>query len=106
MRRLRVVAAVVPSTNPGATPANNVITNTALVTDGRAIAEDQVSVTLPEYASIGDRVWLDEDGDGIQDAGEDGVAGVAVTAVLVAVVGVLSSYDVLRNKPLLTLRAE
>ena len=34
------------------------------------------------------------------------VAGVAVTAVLVAVVGVLSSYDVLRNKPLLTLRAE
>jgi putative ABC transport system permease protein len=34
------------------------------------------------------------------------VAGVAVTAVLVALVGVLSSYDVLRNKPLLTLRAE
>jgi putative ABC transport system permease protein len=34
------------------------------------------------------------------------VAGVAVTAILVAVVGVLSSYDVLRNKPLLTLRAE
>ncbi len=60
-------------------PANNVLTNVALVTDGRAFSEDQVSITLPEYASIGDRVWLDEDGDGIQDAGEDGVAGVTVT---------------------------
>jgi hypothetical protein len=28
--------------------------------------------------SIGDRVWLDEDGDGVQDAGEDGIAGVTV----------------------------
>ncbi|UUX95088.1 SdrD B-like domain-containing protein [Aquabacterium sp. J223] len=29
--------------------------------------------------SIGDRVWLDCDGDGIQDSGEDGVCGVKVT---------------------------
>ena len=34
------------------------------------------------------------------------VAGVVFTAVLVAAVGVLSSLDVLRNKPLATLRAE
>ena len=34
------------------------------------------------------------------------VAGVALTAVLVASIGVLSSVDVLRNKPLATLRAE
>jgi putative ABC transport system permease protein len=32
--------------------------------------------------------------------------GVAVTAILVAVIGVISSLDVLRNKPLATLRAE
>jgi predicted lysophospholipase L1 biosynthesis ABC-type transport system permease subunit len=38
-------------------------------------------------------------------AGEH-VGGVLATAVLVAIIGVLSSYDVLRNKPLLTLRAE
>jgi putative ABC transport system permease protein len=38
-------------------------------------------------------------------AGEH-VGGVALTAVLVAVIGVLSSLDVLRNKPLATLRAE
>ncbi len=34
------------------------------------------------------------------------VAGVVLTAVLVAGIGVLSSFDVLRNKPLSTLRAE
>ena len=34
------------------------------------------------------------------------VAGALVTAALVAVVGVVSSLDVLREKPLATLRAE
>jgi putative ABC transport system permease protein len=34
------------------------------------------------------------------------VGGVAMTAVLVAAIGVLSSLDVLRHKPLATLRAE
>ena len=34
------------------------------------------------------------------------VAGVILTAVLVAAIGVLSSLDVLRQKPLATLRAE
>jgi putative ABC transport system permease protein len=34
------------------------------------------------------------------------VGGVAFTAILVAVIGVLASLDVLRNKPLATLRAE
>ena len=36
----------------------------------------------------------------------DQLAGVAVTTVLVAAIGVLSSLDVLRHKPLATLRAE
>jgi len=34
------------------------------------------------------------------------VGGVVLTAILVAVIGVFSSLDVLRNKPLATLRAE
>jgi predicted lysophospholipase L1 biosynthesis ABC-type transport system permease subunit len=34
------------------------------------------------------------------------LAGVLLTALLVASIGVLSSLDVLRNKPLATLRAE
>ena len=31
-----------------------------------------------EYRAIGNRIWLDEDGDGVQDAGEDGIPGVDV----------------------------
>ena len=38
-------------------------------------------------------------------AGEH-VAGVLLTALLVAIIGVVSSLDVLKNKPLATLRAE
>ena len=34
------------------------------------------------------------------------LGGVVLTAMLVAAIGVLSSVDVLRNKPLATLRAE
>ena len=34
------------------------------------------------------------------------LVGIAATAILVAGIGVLSSLDVLRNKPLLTLRSE
>jgi hypothetical protein len=34
------------------------------------------------------------------------VTGIAATAALVAVIGVLASIDVLRHKPLATLRAE
>ena len=32
----------------------------------------------PELGSIGDRIWLDEDADGTQDAGEPGLEGVTV----------------------------
>jgi len=42
-------------------------------------------------ASLGDRVWLDSDRDGIQDVGETGVP--SVTAVL---------YDTVTNQPVLT----
>lgn len=31
--------------------------------------------------SIGDRVWLDADGDGVQDAGENGIPGVSVSLI-------------------------
>ncbi|MGV3723692.1 MAG: SdrD B-like domain-containing protein, partial [Actinomycetota bacterium] len=32
----------------------------------------------PPQCSVGDRVWLDEDRDGVQDVGEDGIAGATV----------------------------
>jgi len=34
------------------------------------------------------------------------VAGAALTTVMVAVIGVIASWDVIRKKPLATLRAE
>jgi hypothetical protein len=34
------------------------------------------------------------------------ITGVAATAILVAAIGVLASIDILRHKPLATLRAE
>ena len=36
------------------------------------------TTTVLQTASLGDRVWLDDDRDGIQDAGEDGVPGIIV----------------------------
>ncbi len=35
--------------------------------------------TSPEDGVIGNRVWLDNDGDGLQDAGEDAMAGITVS---------------------------
>jgi uncharacterized repeat protein (TIGR01451 family) len=40
------------------------------------VEDYEVEIISP--ASLGDRVWFDNDGDGIQDGGEPGVAGVAV----------------------------
>ncbi|MEA3288519.1 MAG: choice-of-anchor D domain-containing protein [Candidatus Marinimicrobia bacterium] len=34
---------------------------------------------LPTTGSVGDKVWIDTDGDGIQDAGEPGLSGVTVS---------------------------
>ncbi len=42
------------------------------------VTADVVSVEA-DLASIGDRVWFDIDGDGVQDSGEPGLAGVDVT---------------------------
>lgn len=65
-------------------PGQEAITNTAFVTSEEQIEplEDTVIDKMPDFpfAALGDRVWLDENGDGVQDAGEDGIANVTVTA--------------------------
>lgn len=38
-----------------------------------------IDAGIYQYASVGDFVWFDTDSDGIQDSGEDGIGGVAVT---------------------------
>ena len=61
------------------------ITNTAYINSNEIILPLSASVTNlvvnPSSASaeVGDRVWLDGDGDGVQDAGEPGIANVEVT---------------------------
>lgn len=59
--------------------------NTALVSgavdaDNQPVSSVSTTIDFPCYrpARIGDRVWEDLDGDGVQDAGEPGVAGVVV----------------------------
>jgi hypothetical protein len=48
---------------------------------GTGVAKDNPTIDAGYWrpASIGNRVWLDTDKDGIQDAGEVGVAGITVT---------------------------
>ena len=59
--------------------------NTAVVTgtDGSttvtASDDATVQVVPGQLGALGDRVWLDLDADGVQDAGEAGIAGVKVT---------------------------
>jgi len=66
-----------PAADSDADPATG---RTALIT--LAAGQDDrtwdAGISLP--ASLGNRVWLDEDRDGIQDAGEEGIANVMVFA--------------------------
>ena len=62
------------------------VTGTPCDKDGTVLDKDNVSATdnavvdVPdEPASIGDRAWVDLDGNGVQDAGEPGLPGVIVT---------------------------
>jgi protocatechuate 3,4-dioxygenase beta subunit len=56
--------------------------NDGLMTDVVTLTSGDNNTTLDQgfynLAGLGDFVWLDEDGDGVQDAGEPGVDGVAV----------------------------
>ncbi|MEJ8858748.1 SdrD B-like domain-containing protein [Variovorax robiniae] len=61
-----------------------------------ATGEDNTSVDIGVIArqgSIGDRVWLDANGNGIQDAGEGGVAGITVMLKTAGPDGVFGTGD-------------
>ncbi|MBL0146814.1 MAG: carboxypeptidase regulatory-like domain-containing protein [Chitinophagaceae bacterium] len=71
-------------TNATNSDVNSITGNTTTVT--LSPGENQLNIDAgiifnnpPTKANIGDRVWLDTDKDGIQDAGEPGIAGVTVT---------------------------
>ncbi|MEG3439825.1 SdrD B-like domain-containing protein, partial [Pannus brasiliensis CCIBt3594] len=52
------------------------LTGPIALTSGQS--NTSVDAGLYQYATLGDRVWLDTNGNGIQDAGESGIAGVSV----------------------------
>jgi protocatechuate 3,4-dioxygenase beta subunit len=58
--------------------------------------------TQPQPASVGDRVWLDTNGDGVQDAGEPGVSNVLVTLYNSSNVAVRSTYTDVNGNYLFT----
>ena len=86
----------------------NVVENTALLNSDQGI-DPTASNTTETYttATIGDRVWADLNGDGVQDAGEYGLAGVevcvyasdGVTLVACDVTDALGSYRIVGLPP-------
>jgi len=56
--------------------ATGTFVNTTITVDS---PPDQELVTVIPHAVIGNYVWLDENGDGVQDAGETGIPNVLVT---------------------------
>ncbi len=69
-------------------------TGTITLTAGenRTDVDAGLKFSQPAGTSVGDRVWLDTNGDGIQDAGEPGVSGILVTLYNSAGVAVASTY--------------
>lgn len=59
-------------------PAGAETWNSSGLSEGRSIAAAQNYVISVPTASLGDVVWDDQDGDGVQDGDESGIAGVTV----------------------------
>ena len=80
----------------GATTPAGTVASTTVPLEVTLAAGQQVSsadVGLRYDGAIGDRVWLDGDGDGIEDYGEAGLAGVAVALVGAGPDGELGGAD-------------
>lgn len=60
---------------PGTTPTTPTDASVTVPVGGREV----VDIGIAEEVSLGSTVWIDDDGDGTRDAGELGIAGVAVS---------------------------
>lgn len=69
----------VPETNPLGTPPSTGTDTSTTPTDNDAQASVTPVPVTPPAVSVGDFVWLDSDHDGVQDAGEPGIAGATLT---------------------------
>jgi len=79
-------------------------TGTVTLTPGqnRTDIDAGLKFTQPQPASVGDRVWLDTNADGVQDAGEPGVSNVLVTLYNSSNVAVRSTYSNVNGNYLFT----
>jgi len=79
-------------------------TGTVTLTAGqnRTDIDAGLKFTQPSTASVGDRVWLDLNGDGVQDAAEPGVSNVLVTLYNSSNVAVRSTYTNVNGNYLFT----
>jgi len=68
-------------------------TPTLAYNDDSIFYDEALKIVVIPGATVGDRVWLDEDSDGVQDAGEAGIANVKVTATWYGPDGVLGGGD-------------
>ena len=76
---VRVVASSLPAGLAPTYDLDGIATaNTASVTLTAGASRDDADFGYRGTASLGDRLWYDADGDGIQDAGEAGINGVTV----------------------------
>ncbi|WP_432377511.1 SdrD B-like domain-containing protein [Duganella sp. P38] len=85
------VAVVAPAGYLATTPATGADTaadsdidangHTAAITVGAGEVNNTIDAGLYRTASLGDRVWIDSNKNGVQDAGEAGMAGVKVTLI-------------------------
>ena len=72
-----------PQTAAGSTTANDSNIDTSGLTAHITLLSGDINLSMDagyyQKASVGDRIWNDVDGDGIQDAGESGIKDVKVT---------------------------
>jgi len=73
-----VDAATLPAEVAQTFDLDGVLDGETTVELGEAENRDDVDFGYQPLGSIGDRVWLDDDRDGVQDAGEPGLSGVVV----------------------------
>ena len=85
------------STNSDITGSNGAgTTNTFTLSSGEN--ELDIDAGYYEYAVIGDQVWLDTDGDGTQDSGENGIQGVTVELYSAGPDGIMGTIDDVLNQ--------
>jgi uncharacterized repeat protein (TIGR01451 family) len=74
-------------------PDTTLVANTATLTSDLTTPASDTVIDPLVRGTVGDRIWLDTDGDGVQDIGEEGIANVEVSIYSVGADGVPGGGD-------------